>query len=123
MNTVQIIQKFSTERNRYEWFINGILIAKSKSPNYINYHLIERKEQRFAENYGIDLNSNFNIVVEDNFSVTAPSVSMNVQQHVETQIVNNVQSAFIKPEEFVGPMPFNLLKKMSRNGMCWNVFV
>jgi hypothetical protein len=119
MNTVQIIQKFSTERNRYEWFINGILIAKSKNANYINYHLIERKESRFAENYGLDLNSTFAITVEDNFSVTAPSVSMNVQQHVETQIANNVQSAFIKPEEFVGPMPFNL--RVEENVTQWNV--
>ena len=119
MNTVQIIQKYSTERNRYEWFINGILIAKSKNANYINYHLIERKESRFAENYGLDLNSTFAITVEDNFSVTAPSVSINVQQHVETQIANNVQSAFIKPEEFVGPMPFNL--RVEESVTQWNV--
>lgn len=119
MNNVQIIQKYSAARSRYEWFINGILIAKSKNSGYVKYHLIERKEQRFAENYGLDLSSNFNIVIEDNFSVTAPSDTVNVQQHVETQIAYNVQNAFIKPEDFVGPMPFNL--RVEECVTQWNV--
>lgn len=120
MNNVEIIQKYSTARNRYEWFLtSGVMIANSKKSDYVNYHLIERKEKRFAEKYGLDLNSKFNIVIEDNFSVTAPSDTVNVQQHVETQIAYNVQNAFIKPEDFVGPMPFNL--RVEENVTQWNV--
>ena len=108
----QIIQKRNQQTGKFEWYDGSKCIARSGNHNYLHHHMHYRNEARFAEY------KEYQIVVEDGFSVIAP---INVRNSNAQEIQHNVEEhSAIRPEDFIGPMPFNF-RPISSNVAHWDV--